>query len=459
MFELFDQFLYIAILMFGAYVTLYIKNRSYSGILLIACSILSNIFLFSIVLDPFIFITLPITAVLLLRDFVEDFKSGIVSRKHKLGAVIAGAIIIYDAIFIIQISAFNLGNSYSLFTVGSIIGTLTGFYLVIYPFKEMMQEREENLQAIYQQDDSITLENRQQQITNNRNSGSLQTVLDEESAVTKEDNVSDTTKQANKPKPNHGKIFGVDSLYIIVGGVVLAVLIASIVFNFVTRTVIDMQDYVFVTVSPDTTEEADVSYYASFEHFDENNFYDDLIDEGEAYGLTETEINKYLPVYTANNAEMFKKLDIKVALDKETVKNGDVVTTNITYNEDYALKHNIVVKNTNFETKINNIPEQIKSIDDVNSDELKQISQVLILGSHQAENYSLESIEPQFAYTTDNGYLQVIVTYSGKIKDRFLSKSDNTVSFLLTPYMRDGELYIPDNIEFVNIDKYQTTEF
>lgn len=459
MFELFDQFLYIAILMFGAYVTLYIKNRSYSGILLIACSILSNIFLFAIVLDPFIFITLPITAVLLLRDFVEDFKSGFVSRKHKLGAIIAGTIIIYDIIFIIQISAFHLGNSYSLFTVGSIIGTITGFYLVIYPFKEMMQEREENLQAIYNEDNAISLENNQQQIADGNSHQDLQTVLNDEATISTEQTTNTTSKTTNRPKQTDTKIFGVDSLYVIVGGIVIAVLAASIIFNFVSRTVIDMQDYVFVTVIPNSDGTADTAYYASFENFDENNFYDDLIEKGEAYGLTQSEIEKYLPNYTTDNAEMFKKLDVKVALDKERVSNGDIVTTNITYNEDYALKHNIVVKNTNFETKINNIPQLITNFDDINSDELKQISQVLILGSHQAENYNLDNIEPQFSYTTDNGYVQVIVTYSGKIKDRFLSKSNNTVNFLLTPYTRDGELYIPDNIEFINIDKYQTTEF
>lgn len=453
MFELFDQFLYLAILMFGAYITLYIKSRSYSGILLIAASILSNIFLFAIVLDPFIFITLPITAVLLLKDFFDDFKTGIVSRKHKLGALIAGAIIIYDVIFIIQISALHLGNSYSLFTVGSVIGTITGFYLVIYPFKEMMAEREANLQTLYT-DDKIKLENNQKQLENKEANSSLIDVLDASpDATSSEDN------RQRAQKTTEGKIFGVDSLYVVVGAVVILLLIGSIAYNFVTRTVIDMKDYVFVTVEPNSLNDAKVGYYASFENFDQNNFYDDLIEEATEYGLDEEQIAKYTPVYTSENATMFKKLDIKIANDKQTVNNGDVVTTNITYNEDYALKNNIVIKNSNFETEINSIPTLITDINQVDVDALKQLTKVLITGSDKAAKYNLDGIEPQFNYITEKGYISIIVSYTGEIKDGLFSNVQDTVSFLVTPYLKDDELYIPDQIQIVNIDKYQADEF
>lgn len=458
MFELFDQFLYIAILMFGAYITLYIKSRSYSGILLIACSILSNILLFSVVLDPFIFITLPITAVLLLKDFSDDFRAGIVSRKHKLGALLAATIIVYDFIFILQVANFNLANSYSLFTVGSIIGTITGFYLVIYPFKEMMEERTQNLASIKSGTDPQLETSAKPAISDaqgNPASASLMEALDSQSELS-----TDQTSEPDRPKQigTESKIFGIDSLYVLVGGVVLLVLIGSIVFDLATRTVLDMEDYVFVTVEPNTLENAKVDYYASFEHFDKNNFYDQLIEDGSEYGLSDEQIELYTPIYSAENAEMFKKLDINVALDKQTVNNGDIVTTNITYNEKYALKHNIVLKNTNFETEINSLPTLLTSIDDVNSKQLKADSKQNLENSELAANYNL-TVEPSYSYISEDGYINVILTYSGDVKSGILNSGDEQVSFKLTPYLSDDELKFKDEIKIVDLEKLDVTEF
>lgn len=451
MFEMFDQFLYIAILMFGAYVTLYIKNRGYSGILLIVCSILSNILLFSVVLDPFIFITLPITAALLLNDFAGDYRSGIVSRKHKLGALIAGVIIVYDIIFIMQVANLNLVKSYNLFTIGSIIGTFTGFYLVIYPLKELKQERDENLQAIYKQE-NLEIEKKQDKIVDKTS------LSDEELSTTTANHKNITHDKEKAPNSKNNKIFGIDILYFRVGGIVLLMLLGSIIYNFATRTVLDMQDYIFVTVEPDALVDAKVGYYASFEHFDKNNFYNELIDEGKAYGLSEEEITKYTPVYTSDIAKMFKKLNIKVAQDKETVNNGDVVTTNITYDENYARKNNIVLKNTNFKTEINQLPVLLTSIDQAPSDDLKKFSRTRVEASDKAKGYNLD-VEPTYAYITEDGYISIVVTYSGDLKEGLLSPGDETVSFKITPYLSDKQLMFEEQIERVNLEKLEATEF
>lgn len=453
MFELFDQFIYIAILMFGAYVTLYFKSRSYSGILLIACSILSNILLFSVVLDPFIFITLPITAVLLLADFVEDFKSGIVSRKHQLGMLIAVAIIIYDLIFVISVSNFNLVDSYNLFTVGSVIGTITGFYLVIYPFKEMMHEREQNLQTIYEQE-NIAIGNDQKQITEADldSDPNLLDVIEGDLQVNSNQahNPSKESSYQSPPRPElNRKLFGIDIMYLAVGGLIVLLLIGSIVYDLVTRTVLDMEDYVFVTVEPDSFEEAKVGYYASFEHFDENNFYDDLIATGQQYGLTEKQIETYTPVYTSATAEMFKKLDLEVALDKSTASNGDIVTTNITYNEKYAIKNNIKLKNTNFETEISTIPSYLTETVNKNTEkDLIAQATTAIQASKYSDKYDLAR-QPVCQQQIVDERLYLDCSYDGQ-NGGILGRQETTITFRLTPYQRADQYYLLDQIEIID---------
>ncbi len=461
MFELFDQFIYISIMMFGAYITLYIKNRSYAGILLIACSILSNILLLSVVLNPFVFITLPITAILLYRDWVEDYKSGRVSRKHKIGAGIATLIVIYDALFIVKLSNFHLLDSASLFMVGSIIGTITGFYLIIYPFKEMMSERQANVQRIAQEE-YMALESEEQiaiaDVTSIHDIAKATTtdVEPKQQTSTKLGAENSGPKRPTEPRP---KIFGIDSLYVLVGGGIFLLLIGSIIFNIATRTVIDMQDYVFVTVDPTASHDAEVGYYASFEHFDENNFYNDLIETGSEYGLTDEEIAKYTPVYTPENKQMFNKLDIKVANDMETVNNGDVVTTNITYDEEYAIKNNIVIENTNFETKIDSLPAGVEDIKDVDQDELKELSTAAIISSKESTKYNLENIEPQFSYITDSGYVDVLVTYDGQVKSGIFGADDSQVTFLVSPYTKNQSLEVSSDVEIVNLTDYEAIQF
>lgn len=479
MFEMFDQFLYLSVLMFGAYITLYIKSRSYSGILLIACSILSNILLFSIVLDPFVFIALPITSVLLLKDFFDDYKTGIVRHKHKLGAIIACVIIIYDVIFIMKIASFHLIESYSLFTVGSVIGTITGIYLVVYPFKEMMAEREENLSQIYQEVeyDRNKLENEEQKqledleeedtvnIEIERLSGESYKVKKSHNTHQELDTrVNDSTQSArNKAKSGginngySGKLFGIDILYFIVGGLALLLIFGVIGYNFMTRTVIDMEDYVFVTVEPEAFQDAKVDYYASFEHFDKNNFYDDLINQGYDYGLSEEQVTKYTPYYSSEIASMFKKLDIKVANDKETVNNGDVVTTNITYNEKYAVKNNIVIKNTNFETEITNMPSYITDPSQLDVDSVKSSVAATILESKKASKYDLSTTIPKFYTIEEDGHIKIIATYSDVPRYAILGKTIE-LSFKVVPYMKNNEIQISSEIERVDSEDYELAE-
>lgn len=451
MFELFDQFLYIAILMFGAYITLYIKSRSYSGILLIVCSILSNILLFSVVLDPFIFITLPITAVLLLRDFFDDYREGVVSRKHKLGAMLGIIIIAYDIIFIIKLSTFHLLQSYGLFTIGSILGTITGFYLVIYPLKEMMHEREVNLRKMESQD--IDQLEANTELIEDREAMDLHSVLEGETITSNQASNSGRAQETRVKSPN--KIFGIDSLYLIVGAIVGFIFIGSMVYDFATRRVIDMQDYVFVTTEPGPRGTAKVGYYAAFEHLDKNNFYDELIAQGQDYGLSDEEIEKYTPVYTTDNKKMFSKLDIKVANNMETVKNGDIVTTNITYNENYALKNNIVIKNSNFETEIDMLPIYYSDIDEIDAEQANDLAVEQILDSKYGEKYKLDG-EPEVDYVMDGDFVSIIVSFDNQ-DPGILGQGKKVVSFKLTPYSKAGTLYMEDEIEIVNRDKFTSS--
>lgn len=477
MFEMFDQFLYLSVLMFGAYITLYIKSRSYSGILLIACSILSNILLFSIVLDPFVFIALPITAVLLLKDFFDDYKTGIVKHKHKLGAIIACVIIIYDVIFIMKIASFQLIDSYSLFTVGSVIGTITGIYLVVYPFKEMMAEREENLSRINQEveyNNRLEVENQMQledldevdtvNMEIERLSGESYKVnkasktddqIDQRTEESK--HLGNGSKQSGGLSGSYGKLLGIDILYFIVGGLAVLLVLIVIGYNLMTRTVIDMQDYVFVTVEPEVFEDAKVGYYASFEHLNKNNFYDDLISEGYDYGLSEEQITKYTPHYTTALNTMWNKLDIKVANDKETVNNGDIVTTNITYNEKYAVKNNIIIKNSNFETEVTNMPSYITNSSQLDKNSIKSIAATTILDSKKVSKYDLSTAIPKFYTIEEDGHIKIIASYTDVSRTGFLDRKTD-LSFKLVPYLKNGELQISSDIEIVDSDDYELTD-
>lgn len=450
MFELFDQFLYLSIFLFGAYVTLYVKSRSYSGLLLIVCSVLSNFLLFKIVLDPFIFIALPITAVLLLNDFFGEYKLGYVNRKHKFGAVIAIVIIIYDAIFLLKIFNIHLVDSYNMFAFGSILGVLAGFYLVIYPFKEMVVEREENLELIKHGVDpkTLTTEERLKLVAEVKvNNGEL--TIKEENKLKITDNskkevITDSEEEveSNTESNLYTKLLEGDKLNLVVGTIALLIVIFIITINLFSRTVIDIKDYVFVTIDPDIIVDSPVSYYASFEHFDENNFYDDLIASGYDYGLSDKEIEKYTPVYTPESKEMFKKLDIKVALDSETANNGDVVTANITYDYKYANRNNIVLKNTNFETTINNIPEPITNPTNKQVEEAYSLATAKLEAEGYIEKDELQLIEPMLSVGTED-YLTVIVEY----KKSALLGREKIIKFELTPYLQDGQMTISDSIK------------
>ncbi len=447
MFELFDQFLYLSIFLFGAYVTLYVKSRSYSGLLLIVCSVLSNFLLFKIVLDPFIFIALPITAVLLLNDFVGEYKLGYVERKHKIGASIAVAIIIYDAIFLLKIFNLHLIDSYNMFAFGSILGVLAGFYLVIYPFKEMVETRSENLELIKHGVDpkTLTSEERLKLVYEVKANNQDLVIKDENKLKISDSETSDVSNQSTAEAEDadnlYTKILAGDKLNLLVGAVALLVIVLILGINLFSRTVIDIKDYVFVTVDPDVIANSPVSYYASFEHFDENNFYDDLIASGRDYGLSDKEIEKYTPVYTPEAKEMFKKLDFKVALDRETVNNGDVVTTNVTYDYKYANRNNIVVKNTNFETTISNLPERISNPSNKQTLEAYDLAQAKLEAEGYLEKYELESVEPTLT-VGDGDYLTVVAEYQ---RPALLGR-EKTIKFELTPYLQDGQMIISDTI-------------
>lgn len=453
MFELFDQFLYLSIFLFGAYITLYVKSRSYSGLLLIVCSVLSNFLLFKIILDPFIFIALPITAVLLLNDFVQEYKLGYVNRKHKLGAMIAIAIIIYDAIFLVKIFNVHLIDSYNMFAFGSILGVLAGFYLIIYPFKELIKEREQNLELINQGIDPRSLlpeerlklvsknsmdnQNHQKHLAMNESNQ----VLEDKSSVETSNGTQGHSRQIRNDKV---EIFGyqIDKLYLITGFAALVLIMIIVITSFVSRTVIDMEDYVFVTYDKTIPSDSPVSYYASFEHFDKNNFYDELITEGEEYGLTEAEIEKYTPVYTTEDTEMFNKLDIQIALSQETVNNGDIVTTNITYNEKYAMKNNIVIQNSNFDTKISDLPEYITNPTENDIEEMTKLANDALAQSSFVSKYKIDSSQVEWSEGSHE-YFTLIGTY--QVDGGFLNKGKE-IKLEYTPYLVDGKLMVSPTI-------------
>ncbi len=444
MFELFDQFLYLSIFLFGAYITLYVKSRSYSGLLLIVCSVLSNFLLFKIILDPFIFIALPITAVLLLNDFAGEYKLGYVNRKHKLGAIIACIIIFYDAIFLVKIFNIQLVDSYNMFAFGSILGVIAGFYLVIYPFKELVKEREQNLELINRGIDPRTLlpEERLKLISTNQ---SQEVELRQDQLLeNSQENYIETSKTNKSKRSDKVSIFGynIDKLYLITGCIAFVLIIVIIVTSFISRTVIDMEDYVFVTYDKTIPSDSPVSYYASFEHFDKNNFYDDLIAEGTSYGLTEDEIEKYTPEYTTELNEMFNKLDINIANSQETVNNGDVVTTNITYNEKYAMKNNIVIENTNFDTKITDLPEYITNPSEEDIEMMITYSSEVLEQSSYATKYQINNSQVEWSEGSKE-YFTLIGTYN--VEGGFLNKGKQ-IKLEYTPYLVDGELMISPTI-------------
>ncbi len=430
MFELFDQFIYISIILIGAYLTLYRKSRAYAGILLIVCSLLSNLLLFKVVMDPYIAITLPITAILLIADCVEDFRLGAISHKHKLGACIGFVIICYSLMGLVNIAHLQLIAAYKLMAIGSGLGVITGIYLITYPVKQLMIERKQNINQVQ------TLTNEEQKLIANQ-----------------EDETVKTSEFINNEQSNVNRLTN-KYFYVYIGLAVVIVVSLFLIAKNLTQYTIDMTDYIFVHVKDTNSYQSKVKYYASFENFDESNNYELLQANAREYGLDESTIEKYTPNYTLEQKKMWKGLDISVNQSPETVKNGDVVVTNISYNQKYAHKHNIVLKNTSFETEITNLKaalneqqiNQLKSETELIDNELKN--------SKHTSNYDLANatLTDVKYYLDENSQYQLIVSYKGHFKSGLLGKVRENISFELTPYYQNQQLKFEEDIKVVNSD-------
>lgn len=450
MFELFDQFIYISIILIGAYITLYHKSRAYSGILLIVCSFLSNFIIFKVVMDPYIVVTLPITGILLLRDLGEDFRAGFVTRKHKLGGILGVVLVVYSVIMVTSLAKLEVFELYHLFSVGSIIGIITGAYLIIYPLKQLFQERAENLEIIRQAEYEQQLEMANKEMIEDGND---------------EDIIINGNERGNEePKLLEDKskfyFFKGEYRYVIIGGFVIAVLIAIIILKMVSTRHINMEDYVLVTVDNPNSYESKVDYFATFENFDKNNFYDDLIEAGSEYGLSDDVIEAYTPVYSKLDKKTFNGLDIKVAQNPEVVHNGDIVTTNITYNEKFAARNDIVINNATFETEITNMKEHLNAdnISEVKSNKAeinKAISSSKAANGYDLTDTSYDNLE---YYLDDDGNAVLVVSYKGDFKTGIFGKSTESISFSVTPYKQNDGIGFEDDIKLVNPDNLELSK-
>ncbi len=432
MFEMVDQFIYIAAALFAGYLALYRKSRAYAGIMLLAAGLLSNIMLIAFFTIPFILIALPITAVLLVNDWVADFRLGQTSTKHKIGFAIAILIFVYDIAILFSLSSFALINSFQYMVFGSIVAIITSCYLIFYPFKQVVEDRRVNVAQVKY--NNMQLEN------NQKKSIEMDGFEQAEVKFTKPDSNKVDIRKVEYYTTPFG--FDVKVSNLLFSGVVVLIIISLLLFRLFSYTTIDMKDYVFV-YNPISATDGTIEYYASFEHFDQNNFYDELISVGSEQGLSDSDIKLYTPYYTEENEKIVKGLDPVVAFNPAIIESGGEVTVNITYNSDYARKHRIKVLNSNFVTKFDQVNGPITNATDEQYNQALALAQEKLTQSDYYTKYDLKN--ESVTYSKDStDELGIIASF--EVDGGILGKSKQ-IDLRFTPYVSNGQIKISDDIE------------
>ncbi len=194
----------------------------------------------------------------------------------------------------------------------------------------------------------------------------------------------------------------------------------------------------------------DISYYAPWENYDPNHFYNDINQEAKELSYTEEQIKDIYPDYDNDLQKKIKDANIKVSLSKtQDLKNNDEVEINVSYNEKKAKKKKLRIKNTHFTKTVNLLKESItkeeydKSKFDIPQLE-KEVENKLNENKIAYNNLKIENqnIEVEQKENYDISYLVINYSLDGKINKTLKDKEIKNITYKVEIYKQDNQIKI-----------------
>ncbi len=194
----------------------------------------------------------------------------------------------------------------------------------------------------------------------------------------------------------------------------------------------------------------DISYYAPWENYDPNHFYNDINQEAKELSYTEKQIKNIYPDYDNDLQKRIKDTDIKVSLSKtKGLKNNEEVEINVSYNEKKAKKNKLKIKNTHFTKRINLLKESItKEEYDKSKFDISQLQKEVEnkLNENKITYTDLKikdqniEVEQEDNYTIS--YLVINYSLNGKINKTLKDKEIKNITYKVEIYKQDNQIKI-----------------
>ncbi len=457
-----DQYFYISFIICSIYIVSYRKSKFISAIILVALFLPASIPVIGLLFGIPLFISTVITMGLIILDLIEDYKEGKFRTSNfyaDLVMLIIGIIILLLAIWPLKDIGFTnfISSSKEVFNflhIFNYYSLVIAIYLVFNEYNDIKTQRKKSLQKNEQE----FLENIKKELPNELKQEPL--LLDNEINNKVEEYIP--AEFVNKIRDfNNQKMYTENEMdyltrhksdnkknLIFFSSLLFIVFILSII-NLLSYKTLNMEK--MIKLKYDTNNYiTDISYYAPWENYDPNHFYNDINQEAQELSYTEEQIKDIYPDYNNDLQKRIKDTDIKVSLSKtKGLKNNEKVEINVSYNEKKAKKNKLKVKKTHFTKKINLLKESItKEEYDKSKFDISQLQKEVEnkLNENKITYTDLKikdqniEIEQEDNYTIS--YLVINYSLNGKINKTLKDKEIENITYKVEIYKQDNQIKI-----------------
>ncbi len=468
-----DQYVYLSFIICSIYIVSYRKSKFISAIILVSLFLPASIPIIGLLFGIPLFIATVITMGLIILDLLEDYKEGKFKTSNfyaDLVVLIIGIIILLLAVWPLKdigltnfiSSSKEVFNFLSIFNYYSLV---IAIYLVFNEYNDIKIQRRKSLEKNEQEFLTLKLENIKKELPNE---------LKEEPLLLNNEINNKVEEYIPAEYVNQIRDFNTQKMYtenemdylrrhesdnkknlIFFLSLLVIVFILSII-NLSSFKTLNMEK--MIKLKYDTNNYiTDISYYAPWENYDPNHFYNDINQEAKELSYTEEQIKDIYPDYDNDLQKKIKDANIKVSLSKtQDLKNNDEVEINVSYNEKKAKKKKLRIKNTHFTKTINLLKESItkeeydKSKFDISQLE-KEVENKLNENKITYNNLKIkdQNIEIEQKENYDISYLVINYSLDGKIKKTLKDKEIKNVTYKVEIYEQDNQIKInKDNSNF-----------
>ncbi len=440
-----DQYVYISILFCSIYMISYRKNKFISAIMLIVLFLLSNIFFIGLLFTIPLSIAVVITMGLIVFDLLEDYKKG----KFKTSNFYMDLLIFFIGIILLTLvliplsqigiknllhSASQVGHFLKIFNYYSLV---LATYLCFNEYNDMIIKRKKSIEKNNQE--VLAIKNKEELLIQNIKKELPNELKDEQLLL--DNNINDKVSKyipaeyVNQIKDiSNQKIYTENEINyltthksdtkknLIFFLFLLFVAFSLTIINLLSYKTLNMEK--MIKLKYDTNNYiTDISYYAPWENYDPNHFYNEINKEAKELSYTEEQIKDIYPTYDKELQKRIKNSNIKVSLSKtKNLKNYDEVEVNVSYNQKKAKKNKIRFKHTHFKKEVNLLKKSITQEE------------------YNKSNFDLNSIQKDL----ENKLKEKKITYNNlelkKETIKIETKDNYDISYLVLNYSLDGKL-------------------